>query len=477
MFDQKKISSSSTVSFIILVTIATFLAWFLLSGYNLIYQPFVWDDLHLIKVYSIEEIYNSWFSNWIPNKIETPSYRPVAILYYNFLGLIFGENTFYLRFFIFLMMIALIILVNFFLYQIGFNKLELLFFTLLITFSKIYSTLLSWITLSALIFTYINALLSIIFFISWLKNKKIQNYIFCFLFAILSIFTREELYVLPIFIFLSSLLITFEMENKVKRIFFGTLPLVLLVIFHMYLRKEFVPEAPGFEITLDYIKYGNEIIGFGGLIKAFKASWFPMGFFSIRNFNLGQYYFQIIWLILLILICITNYVFNKKAPLNFNKILIFIFLIILLCAPHIAILRSFGIFLPSIFVLAIITIFLKNLFKLMLNEIHLYKKIIFSLLIFCTMFVAILGGYLRSKDHINSMNLYSVHIVNFDSKFIYEYTSYPNFNAPVERINKKRLHLENLNITKKIYKKINNLNDYKSISKKIIFTKYDPLSF
>ena len=56
-----------------------------------------------------EELINSWVDNWDYSGVETPSYRPVALIFYHLIGIIFGENYLFLRIFIFLLMIILII--------------------------------------------------------------------------------------------------------------------------------------------------------------------------------------------------------------------------------------------------------------------------------------------------------------------------------------------------------------------------------
>ena len=164
--NKKGTSYISNISFILLVCFCSFLIWYLTNGYALINQPYVWNDLNQIRSYSLEEILNAWVGTWDQDNILTPSYRPVGILFFNFLGHIFKENTFYLRIFIFLMSLSLIVLANISLLKIGFTRIELAIFSVLIIFSKIFTTLVSWMVLSALVFCYISAFISFdIFFI------------------------------------------------------------------------------------------------------------------------------------------------------------------------------------------------------------------------------------------------------------------------------------------------------------------------
>ena len=162
MDNKKGISHISDISFILLVCFCSFLIWYLTNGYALIDQPFIWNDLHLIRSYNLEEILNAWVGTHDPDNIETPGYRPIGVLFYNFLGHIFKENTFYLRIFIFLMSLSLIVLVNISLLKIGFTRIGLAIFSVLIIFSKIFTTLVSWMSMSGQIFCYISAFISLI---------------------------------------------------------------------------------------------------------------------------------------------------------------------------------------------------------------------------------------------------------------------------------------------------------------------------
>ena len=98
------------------------LLWFSFLGFKIIDQPYVWDDLYHIRSFSLSEIIHSWTDNWFQHDIETPSYRPIAILFYGFLGTVFGESIILLRLFIFFLMFVLISIFYLSLTKIGFTK-------------------------------------------------------------------------------------------------------------------------------------------------------------------------------------------------------------------------------------------------------------------------------------------------------------------------------------------------------------------
>jgi hypothetical protein len=490
--NKKGTNYTSDISFILLVCFCSFLIWYLTNGYALINQPFIWNDLHLIRSYSLEEILNTWVGTWDPDNIETPSYRPIAILFYHFLGHIFRENTFYLRIFIFLMSLSLIVLANISLLKIGFTRIELTIFSVLIIFSKIFTTLVSWITLSALVFCYISAFISLIFFLLWLENGRFKNYFLSLLFAFIGIFTREELYILPGFIFLFSLCLQGEIHRKIKKKIYGCIPIALLVLLHMFLRKIFVLEPEQFQLNYysvflesNFFFGGDNDISFVNLIKAFKASFLPMGYFSTRYSDTYQISISVFWISLVSLISILNFINRKRVFLNLFRIIIFILLAALLSLSNLATPRSFGIFLPSIFAIGIICLLIKNLFDLIFySKLQFLKKVFYMSSIFLLICTGVIGGHIRSNQQINSFNLYSVYIVNYDSICVYQYPK-DGFKEtiPEKRLKKKLEHLASLNIEMDSMHRFPEtlwpsfMDEYKKFSDKILFPKYHPMDF
>ena len=91
-----------------------FILWFLVLGYSFFNEPFIWDDLHLVRKYSSNELLSVWFGSWDPDGFETPSYRPIAVLFYHSLVSIFGEKVQSQRLFIFLLLYLVNYLIRYF---------------------------------------------------------------------------------------------------------------------------------------------------------------------------------------------------------------------------------------------------------------------------------------------------------------------------------------------------------------------------
>ena len=452
-------------------TIPIIIIWYLIFGLNLSYEPYIWDDLHFFREYSKEELKSIWFGNWDSDGVETLSYRPFAVLYYHLLYLLFEENTFLLRNFVIFESLILILISNKLLDFLDFNKTAIFFFTLFIIFSKIYLTLISWFTISVLIFVYIVSISSVLFFLISIKDKNILYYCLSIIFATVGILTREELYIMPAILFC---LYFYKYEINIKNLilcFAKIFPFFLLILAHMYLRKEFIPEADHLQIIGYSIKYGENFLNFGGLVKAFKSSFLPMGYLSSQYSSLVQSIFSWIW-ITVIFISIIILLKKNNIVFKFKNISILILLVFICCLPHLAVARSFGIYLSSFFALTLVAKLADSFFSLIKSQKNKEKYFSFFLLTLLLM-SGTLGGIYRSAEHAKSMSQYSLTIIKLDAKFIYGFKNdNTKVSIPKERYLKKESHLK--------YLKINNYNwgeDLNIESEKLVKTTYEPLSF
>ena len=446
--------------------------WYLIFGLDLINEPYIWDDLHFFRNYSNQDLKNIWTGNWDADGIETPGYRPFAVLYYHILYLVFGENTFLFRNFVIFEAFILILISNKLLIYLNFSERKIFFFICLIIFSKIFITLISWFTISVLILVYILSFTSILLFLISIEEKKKIIYFLSILISGIAIFTREELYIIPIVLFL-----IYFYKKKVNfynliSISIKVLPFLSLVIIHILLRKQFIPEGDHLQIVDYTIKYGENLITFGGLIKAFKSSFLPMGYFSLKNSDLIQTFFSFLWITLIIfslIIIIKNCTIIKD---NLKKNFILVSLTLVCCLPHLTIPRAWGIFLPSFFALALIISLIDSLFLLRKPNKNLYNNFYF-LISLVLMFVGILGGIYRSSEHAKAMNQYSLSIIRYDALFIYGFKHEGfNLSIPKARYLSKKKHLNQL----KIYD-FRRDDEIPITSKKIIINRYRPIWF
>lgn len=459
---EKIESTSNSIGdiYIFLISIIVSLVWLFFFNLNILNESFIWDDLHLIRKYSLKEISESFYSNWDSDNIETFSYRPFSVVIYALLGY-FGENFLAVRITIFIFMILLIYFSSIFFKNIGFKFSEIFIFIILITFSKIYSTLFFWMTLAPLIFCYICFFLTLIFFNEWLTSNNKKSYYLSIFFSALGIFTREELYYIPLVILLIFLLQGYKkFLNKLYFLF----PFFFIVLVHIVLRKYFVPEADNFNLTNNGLFFGNTQVSISNLFKALKASFLPMGLISLKKINI-IFWLGLIWIINFFLL----FMFSKK-----EKNLIFLFIVVILTnLPSLAVPRSFGIFVPSTFALAFI---IKIFLNLKFSQNSKFIKF-FNVIIAITILIGVLSGILRTQKHFEAMNSKSFYIVKYNSDNIYGYKDRNILlSIPIKRVKNKVEELNKLNINEFNYK-ILDINNYKNLTNDVYLPDYRPGDF
>lgn len=466
----KKKLKFTDLEYSLLVPFLVFIVWFILLGYKIVNQPFIWDDLHVIRVFSFNELISSWLGNWESSGVETPSYRPIAIIFYSFLGAIFKENFVFLRFFIFFLNILLISITLFLLLKFKIKRKVVLILAVLIIFSKIFTTLVSWFTLSALTFCYLLAVLSMYYFFRWLEERRNKDYLISLIFAFLSIFTREEMYILPL---INLLIFTYYQKNYFKNViknFSYIFPFLLISLTHIILRKIFVVDAANFEFDLWHIKFGGQEIGLGNFIKSIKASFLPMGYWSLSKIYFFQTLSFSVWTTL-ILACLITLIIKYK--LNYFNISLLILSLFFFCLPNIAIERSFGIYFSSIVSLLLISLLITNIQEINFSSTYSYLANFFLKIVAVTIIIfGVFGGINRSSEHLKTMNHYSPYIIVYDSIFLFQYLPINKVKIPKERLKSKIEFLNNL--------KIFNLDDainYKEKKLKSGVYKFKPLSF
>ncbi len=443
--------------------------WWLIFGIDISFEPYIWDDLSLFRSYTFKELTNVWIGNWDPDGIMTKGYRPIKLLYFHLTYSIFGENVFLFRIFVLFEILILVILTNQLFGTLNFSKNQIIIFTSLLVFSKIFATLVSWLFLSVLIFTYILAVISIKFYFLSIEKKNNFYFIISLLFAGSSILSREELYVLPAIIFL---MYFYKFDINFRNIIYclkSTSLFFILVFVFMFLRKYFVPDALHIQLINNQIFFGDSVIRFGGYIQAIKSSFLPMGYLSSSYSDDIQKILSIVWIIL---ICTTLFWYLGVIKLTKNKLkkfLILLSLVIVSSLPHLTIPRSFGIYLPSIFALILISVLIEkafNGFDLSSKQLQLIGKSL-SILI---LIIGITGGIYRSNMQIESVNKFSNSIIQYDARMLYQLK---DASIPEGRFNYNKKHLENLNVYEYNWKKT-----YSGIvSPKIINNKYHPLRF
>jgi hypothetical protein len=452
----------------ILIVFSFFLLWYSLLGYKLLDQDFIWDDFHLIRSFSLLELQNAWKGNWIPyDGIETPAYRPITTFLFHIQGTFFKENIILQRLFVFFLIVILICLVNILFFKIGFNQKENAFFSFLIIFSKIFTTLVAWLTLSHLLLCYIFYISTLIFLINYIKLKKENDFILTLIFFFLTIFTREEGYTLPFvmllfYIYFNNAKISFKYFNDYFKIFTIT---SLIIISHYVLRKTFVIDAPSLNL---------QSTSFNDYYLSLKYSTFPGGIVSYSRIDTFFVRYWKIFNIFLIIFFFKKILSEKlKNPIALKNNIFFLTLIFICCLPNLVALRTFGIFLPTIFYLAIITQTISYIFKSTLKNCFTNKFLTYIILI--SLIISLYSFYLRSKAHLITMSQYSANMIFAATNVFFG----PNSNiviVPPERKIKQVNFLKEMGIYKWVsFQEILDMKSKNILSNKVVVPKYKPL--
>ena len=360
-------------------------------------RDFFWDDLHFFRNYSLEELRSVFYSHWDTDLIETKAYRPLATLLYHFEYVFFGENIFFYRLFSLFLLIILQTIFS----QIMLN-LNCSFFIQLLTHiifftSFSYSFMVIWATMSHIILGGIFSLLILRNIIFYFKNKSISRLIYAFLYLLLGLLIREEVYAICIIIFIIGFVKFYQDKFSFKGNFIRfVIAVFIMTSVHYFFRKIILPGSSGFS--------GISIKSFYDYFVFYASSSLPGGLTTKDSFGI----FSLITSILFYIILGIN---NFKYVLKNNRLIFLLGCSIILSLPSLVTSRVFSTFLPKLFICVLII-------EILINHFRYYsfrKKLILSsvLIIFF-----IFSGIRRSFQLKQSFSANSVYMCNYDLRFI-----------------------------------------------------------
>src|ERR1700716_1711951 len=190
--------------------------------------PFFWDDFHLIRPYSGAEILSAFHGATDPDKIETPGLRSCSILLFNLQGSLFGENVIAHRVFMIALMGALLMATGMLLLETGINFLQLALVFVLFVSSRVFASLVLWISLSHVILAYIWIVLTAYLFLLWAKRGRLFFFVFMLATFTLATLTREESYTLPVVLPLLWLISSFD-PSRWRQVVIATFSISVIV--------------------------------------------------------------------------------------------------------------------------------------------------------------------------------------------------------------------------------------------------------
>lgn len=310
--------------------------------------PFHWDDFHLIRTYSGPEIVSVFHGVVDPDKIETPGLRPVSILLYNLQGLLWGENILLHRIFMLFLMALFLFLVGILLSELGLQFFQIAIVFALFISSRVFASLVLWVSLSHLILAYIFITLTALSFVGWIKQRRAIFFFFMLLSATVATFIREESYTLPVALPLIWLISTPD-RTRWREVLAASLSLLVIFAFHYWLWHFLISNAlsPQFTFTA-----ANK------LLRAMASSWLPGGFTMI---GLADKLIGFLWVGFLI--ALLGIFLVASRPSARWQVLGICCLGALLSLPALGIARPFGIALPTLAFLTAVPIVLAEIYR------------------------------------------------------------------------------------------------------------------
>jgi hypothetical protein len=308
------------------------LIWSVFFGYTFRY-PFFWDDLHLIRHYNGTEIRSAFHAEPDPDKIETPGLRPCSILLYDFQGSVFGEDIVAHRLFMVVLMAIFMITAGMLLLEVGLSFAQLVIVFALFVASRIFASLVLWISLSHLILSYTWIVLTAHFFLRYTRRGRWVSFVFMLLTCGLATCTREETYTLPVVLPILWLISSVD-RSQWRRVAIAALSLLAIVSSHYLLWHYLVPNALSPKFNFGAVKR---------VFTAFGASWVPRG---LKAETPADIWFGVLWIIFVVGI-VSTFV-PLARPRVRSQFLGACCLGTLLCLPALGIGRPFGITLPTL---------------------------------------------------------------------------------------------------------------------------------
>jgi len=374
--------------------------------------PFFWDDFHLIRSYRGPEILSAFHGVIDPDKIETPGLRSCSILLYNLQGSLFGENVIAQRIFMIVLMGAFLMATGMLLLEIGLGFLQVMIVFVLFVSSRVFASLVLWISLSHIILAYIWIVLTAYFFLLWVKRDRWFLFLFMLAAFTLATFTREESYTLPVVLPLLWLISTFD-PGRWRQVAIAALSIFVLACFHYWLWHFLVPNALSPEFTASAVKR---------FLGAMAASWLPGG---SKWIGPADKFIGMTWVAFLIGIVVSF--IRVGSPRIRYQFLGVCCLGMLLSLPAIGIARSFGIALPTLAFMTAISIAIGEIYSQMQSREGFRKWQRYTILgvAILGLTIGIVGGLHRSKYVAESMQENSVTRIDRDGRYLFDFFDRP----------------------------------------------------
>jgi hypothetical protein len=225
--------------------------------------------------------------------------------------------------------------------EVGLNFYQLIIVLALFVSSRVFASVVLWISLSHLLLAYIFIVLTAYFFFLWTKKGRWFWFFLMLVACALATFTREETYTLPVVLPILWLISFFD-RRQWRRVALTALSLLAIVSFHYVLWHHLVPNALSPKFNFGALKR---------LFTAISASWLPRGFKMAGTIDT---LFGVLWIIFVVgLVSMFVKLVRPRVRWQFLGTCC---LGVILCLPALGIGRPFGITLPTLAFMTAISI-------------------------------------------------------------------------------------------------------------------------
>ena len=391
-------------------------------------HPMVWDDLHFVRSFSLSELGSTFVGENDPDGIETKALRPIATLLFHLQGTLGGDNVVLQRAMIAVLMTAFLFSLGLLLREVHLTMAHIVIVYVLIASSRVFASLTLWLVLGSLILSYIFIILTALLYMRWLKQDRWQLLALACGTASLAVFTREEAYTLLI-----SLLLLWWISSPdrtaYRRPLVGAFVIGCVTALHYLLRLIFIPDAP------------QPHARFGELWLSINSAWMPGGYSAV---GLTDRLLRALWIAYVGLRVVVFVRVSRDR--KFEQFIGTCLLGGVLCAPSLAVARSFGIALPSLAFFTAISIAVVEVyqrFPTSLYKVQVWRGPIAALLAI-GLALGVAAGLRRSAYVAQALQENSAPTAIYDAMFVFD--MYGKSTIPEARREAKVSKLQSLGI-------------------------------
>ena len=298
----------------------------------------VWEDLHLVRIFSPGEILSTFHGTWDVDNVETPGLRPATVVFNHLRCRLFGENLPAHKLFIILLFSVYLVSVCYIANRyFGMKLSALILASLLIIFYKYNSVHVLWQISGNRTLQYLLLSATLLLFLRHLDNGRKSSLLCSLTLYVLSLLTREDtiaaiptLFILP-FVYIQYKKTGREFYSRYTSFVTGV---IIVTILFLLLRKLCIPQA-----TLARSMFGEKG-GITNILPALLWSASPFGKLYIRSLNISLCWFIIFGA----LFTLSLFLFDSSYRYS---VLILAVCCFFACAPAYMVFRPDILFLPS----------------------------------------------------------------------------------------------------------------------------------